>query len=95
MYDRAYKPFEKHHLDEGDIVIATNIAGRGTDLDMNKRVKRNGGLRVILTYIPSNERVELQAIGRTARAGNFGSGTYVVLSEAKRRCLKAECQLKF
>ena len=79
-YDRAYRPFEKAKLDAGDIVIATNIAGRGTDLGVTKEVERNGGLHVIMAYMPRNSRVRLQGLGRTARAGNKGTGAYIVLS---------------
>ncbi|CAF1366153.1 unnamed protein product [Rotaria sp. Silwood1] len=42
-YDRAYKKFEKNELNPGDIIIATNISGRGTDLGINELVEVNGG----------------------------------------------------
>ncbi len=58
VYDRAYRPFEKARLEAGDIVIATNIAGRGTDLGLTPQIEKNGGLHVILSYMPSNVRVE-------------------------------------
>ncbi|CAF1543380.1 unnamed protein product [Didymodactylos carnosus] len=82
-YDRAYRKFEKSQLNCGDIIIATNIAGRGTDLDIDKFLERNGGLHVILTYTPNNLRVEKQAFGRTARAGKRGTGIYIVYDERK------------
>ena len=78
-YDRAYRPFEKSRLEAGDIVVATNIAGRGTDLGVSKQVERNGGLHVIMAFMPSNDRVRRQGLGRTARAGHKGTGTYIVL----------------
>ena len=90
-YDRAYRKFEKPVLEDGDIVIATNIAGRGTDLDLNDIVKGNGGLHVILSYMPSNSRVEAQAFGRAARAGNEGSGTYIVWDP--RMTADSECSI--
>ncbi|CAF4251043.1 unnamed protein product, partial [Rotaria magnacalcarata] len=77
-YDRAYKKFEKSELNPGDIIIATNIAGRGTDLTMDKLLKANGGLHVILSYIPGNLRVQQQVFGRTARGGKRGTGVYIV-----------------
>ncbi len=80
-YDRVYRRFAKYHLEPGDIVIATNIAGRGTDLEINDMVSTNGGLHVILSYMPTNVRVEKQAFGRAARAGSCGSGTYIVYDE--------------
>ncbi|CAF1673842.1 unnamed protein product, partial [Didymodactylos carnosus] len=73
IYDRTYRKFEKNQLNCADIIIATNIAGRGTDLDIDKFLERNGGLHVILTYTPNNLRVEKQAFGRTARAGKRGT----------------------
>ena len=42
----------------GDIIVASNIAIRGTDLKISPKVLKNGGLHVILTYLPDNLRVE-------------------------------------
>lgn len=78
-YDRAYKKFDVSCLEAGDVVIATNIAGRGTDLIVSKLVEENGGLHVIMSYMPKNLRIEKQGFGRTARAGNRGTGTFIVL----------------
>ncbi|CAF3812652.1 unnamed protein product, partial [Rotaria sp. Silwood1] len=77
-YDRAYRKFEKSELNPGDIIIATNIAGRGTDLTIDKLLEANGGLHVILSYIPGNLRVQQQVFGRTARGGKRGTGVYIV-----------------
>ncbi len=57
----------------GDIIIATNLAGRGTDIKLSDGVLRSGGLFCLLTFLPRNRRVELQAFGRTARQGHPGS----------------------
>ncbi|CAF1302514.1 unnamed protein product [Didymodactylos carnosus] len=57
IYDRTYRKFEKNQLNCADIIIATNITGRGTDLDINQFPEKNGGLHVILTYIPNDLRV--------------------------------------
>ena len=66
------KGFEKN-LTPLDIVIATNLAGRGTDFKISRELEENGGLHVVLGYMPPNARVEAQAEGRTARAGQPGS----------------------
>ena len=57
----------------GQLIIATNLAGRGTDIKLNEAVKHNGGLHVCLSYLPPNVRVEQQAYGRAARSGDRGS----------------------
>ena len=82
-YVSAFKEFkvgydEAHPLKPGDVIIATNLAGRGTDLFINDELNKNGGLHVILTYLPSNIRIEEQAFGRAARKGQNGSGVFVL-----------------
>ena len=64
---------EKGKFEPGQLIIATNLAGRGTDIKLTDEVKRNGGLHVCLSYLPPNVRVELQAYGRAARSGDPGS----------------------
>ena len=64
----------------GTVIVATNIAGRGTNFKTSKLCEENGGLHVVLAYIPDNQRIELQAWGRTGRSGNAGSGRFVVFS---------------
>jgi hypothetical protein len=70
-----------------DVIIATNLAGRGTDLATTKELEANGGLHVILSYLPSNLRVEEQAFGRTARQGNAGTGRLIINSTTEIRRL--------
>jgi len=61
----------------GRITIATNMAGRGTDIKLPSDVKRNGGLHVILTEYSESKRVDRQLIGRGGRQGD--PSTYEVI----------------
>ncbi|XP_069482533.1 uncharacterized protein [Ambystoma mexicanum] len=63
---------ERRIFDAGDVVIATNLGGRGTDVKITRDVNDSGGLFVILTHFPPNMRVEKQIFGRTSRKGNPG-----------------------
>jgi preprotein translocase subunit SecA len=68
------------NLQTDSIIIATNLAGRGTDFKLSKQIAENGGLHVVLTFSASNLRVEQQAFGRAARTGQFGTGRLVLHS---------------
>ncbi|KAL9703070.1 hypothetical protein quinque_006588 [Culex quinquefasciatus] len=78
-YTREYEEFDIGELPPGQIIIATNLAGRGTDIKITPELKKAGGVHVCLTYLPSNIRVEQQAFGRAARCGDRGSGQLIVL----------------
>jgi hypothetical protein len=65
-------------LSPRDIIVSTNIAGRGLSLSLTEPVKKCGGLHVVITFVPENVRVEAQAWGRAARQGDPGSGRFVV-----------------
>ncbi|XP_032400584.1 protein translocase subunit SecA [Etheostoma spectabile] len=65
-------------LEAGEVLIATNLAGRGTDLQVSDEVKTAGGLFVVQTFLPKNARVESQAFGRTARQGSPGSAQLII-----------------
>ena len=75
LYFSSYqeKLEEMARFEPGQLIIATNLAGRGTDIKLMSKVKQNGGLHVCLSYLPPNVRVELQAYGRCARSGDPGS----------------------
>ncbi len=78
--DEVEKHFEASPAAAGDVVVATNKGGRGTDIRVSEASNRDGGgLHVLLAYLPSNDRIEAQAFGRTARNGCPGSGQFVVL----------------
>lgn len=57
----------------GQVTIATNMAGRGTDIKLGAGVAELGGLHVILTEGHDNARVDRQLAGRCARQGDPGS----------------------
>jgi hypothetical protein len=76
--------FNKETIDSGEVLLATNIAGRGTDIKTSNEVEKNGGLHVIITFLPNSTRVELQNAGRTARQGKKGSCQLIVFEEAGR-----------
>ncbi|EFA09123.1 uncharacterized protein LOC103314809 [Tribolium castaneum] len=62
----------------GDIILATNIAGRGTNFKTEESLEANGGLHVCVGFLPCNVRVEGQAFGRTSRQGNKGTAQLII-----------------
>lgn len=62
----------------GRITVATNMAGRGTDIKLAPEVEARGGLHVILTEFHESARVDRQLFGRSARQGNPGSVEAIV-----------------
>ena len=81
----------KLHQKEADIVakaglscavtIATNMAGRGTDIKLSPEVKAAGGLAIIGTERPESRRVDRQLRGRAGRQGDPGSSVFFVSLE--------------
>jgi len=64
------------------ITIATNMAGRGTDIILGEGVSESGGLHVILTEPNEAERIDRQFFGRCARQGDPGTvRSYVALDD--------------
>ncbi|XP_028283251.1 uncharacterized protein LOC114449637 [Parambassis ranga] len=78
----------------GDVIVATNLAGRGTDIKVSKPVNNNGGLFVILSFLSENTRVELQAFGRTARKGKPGSAQVIMCTEHLQQSFRRASTLK-
>jgi preprotein translocase subunit SecA len=58
---------------EGRVTIATNMAGRGTDIMIDRGVAEAGGLHVILSEPHESGRVDRQLMGRAGRQGDPGS----------------------
>ncbi|GAB3537685.1 hypothetical protein GCM10027343_01460 [Noviherbaspirillum agri] len=58
---------------QGAITVATNMAGRGTDIKLSKEVSASGGLHVILTEFHESARIDRQLFGRCARQGEAGT----------------------
>lgn len=87
-YQRNSDKLSKGKYEKGDVIIATNLAGRGTDIKLSEEVEKNGGMHVIITFLPSNQRVEEQAVGRTARSGAKGSSIIIVNDIRKMEDIK-------
>ena len=67
----------------GAITIATNMAGRGTDIKLTPEVKAAGGLAIIGTERHESRRVDRQLRGRAGRQGDPGSSVFYVSLEDK------------
>ena len=65
----------------GIVTIATNMAGRGTDIKINEEVKLNGGLAIVGTERHDSRRVDRQLRGRSGRQGDPGSSQFYVSLE--------------
>lgn len=65
----------------GRITVATNMAGRGTDVRLSDDARAAGGLHVVLTEFHESPRVDRQLWGRSARQGDAGSACAVVCAE--------------
>ena len=67
----------------GAVTIATNMAGRGTDIKLQEGVKEAGGLAIIGTERHESRRVDRQLRGRSGRQGDPGSSQFFVSLEDK------------
>lgn len=75
----------------GKVTIATNMAGRGTDIKISDQVKAAGGLAIIGTERHDSRRVDRQLRGRAGRQGDPGSSQfYVSLEDRLMRLFQSE-----
>lgn len=80
-----------HAGEAGTVTIATNMAGRGTDIKLTEEVRKAGGLAIIGTERHDSRRVDRQLRGRAGRQGDPGSSVfYVSLEDNLMRLFGAE-----
>ncbi|MBQ6557170.1 MAG: SEC-C domain-containing protein, partial [Bacteroidales bacterium] len=72
-----------HAGEPGHVTIATNMAGRGTDIKLKGGVREAGGLAIIGTERHDSRRVDRQLRGRAGRQGDPGSSTFYISLEDK------------
>jgi preprotein translocase subunit SecA len=70
----------------GAVTIATNMAGRGTDIVLSAGTLRRGGLHVIGEQRHDNARIDLQLMGRAARQGDPGSCQFFISADDDLIC---------
>ena len=68
---------------KGAVTIATNMAGRGTDIKLDPEVKQNGGLAIIGSERHEARRIDRQLRGRAGRQGDPGSSIFFISLEDK------------
>jgi preprotein translocase subunit SecA len=66
---------------KGSVTIATNMAGRGTDIKLDHEVKKNGGLAIIGSERHDARRIDRQLRGRAGRQGDPGSSQFFISLE--------------
>ena len=86
--DKKYANIDVNKVSEeqrqlGAVTIATNMAGRGTDIKLSPEVKAAGGLAIIGTERHESRRVDRQLRGRAGRQGDPGSSVFYVSLEDK------------
>jgi preprotein translocase subunit SecA len=89
-----------HHKQEAEIVagagrtgritVATNMAGRGTDIKLGRGVAELGGLHVLSTELNESARIDRQLFGRCARQGDPGTAQAIVSLEDEYVCRYAQ-----
>lgn len=66
---------------KGKVMLATNMAGRGTDIVLDEEVKELGGLHIIGTERHESNRIDMQLRGRSGRQGDPGSSQFIISLE--------------
>jgi hypothetical protein len=97
IYEREFNEFNFNVGSEyqcSKLIIATNLAGRGTDIKLSQDLIRAGGLHVITAFLPINCRIEEQAFGRAARCGQPGSAQIISMRTADDDIQPSVFQLK-
>ena len=75
----------------GAVTIATNMAGRGTDIILDAAARSTGGLHVVATEMHTASRIDRQLVGRAARQGDPGSFQFFLsLEDELLRCWPPE-----
>ena len=80
-YHEAEAEIISHAGEKGMVTIATNMAGRGTDIILGEGVLALGGLRVIGTERHESRRIDNQLRGRSGRQGDIGSSKFYLSLE--------------
>ncbi|WP_291648647.1 preprotein translocase subunit SecA [Clostridium sp.] len=70
-----------HAGELGSVTIATNMAGRGTDIKLGEGVKEAGGLKIIGTERHESRRIDNQLRGRSGRQGDSGESVFYISLE--------------
>lgn len=65
----------------GTVTVATNMAGRGTDIILDEEAKKAGGLKVIGTELHESVRIDNQLRGRSGRQGDPGESIFIVSTQ--------------
>lgn len=66
---------------KGQVMLATNMAGRGTDIMLGEDVRELGGLHILGTERNESKRIDMQLRGRSGRQGDAGSSQFIISLE--------------